>query len=132
MPKTKMIDPPGTESVREAFKFSQAAVAGGRVEVSGQVGVRMEDMHIPNDMREQARQAFKNLKTVLEAAGSSLPNVLHLTLYTTDISESRTVTEVLVEFFGDRYPAQTMVQVSSLVLPQLRLEIQASAVLDED
>jgi len=131
MSKTKMIDPEGTESIRDAFKFSQAVVAGDRVEVSGQVGVRVEDMHIPTDMREQARQAFRNLKTVLEAAGSSLPNVMHLTLYTTDISESRTISEVLVEFFGDRYPAQTMVQVASLVMPQLRLEIQASAVLDD-
>ena len=131
MPKTKIIEPEGTENIREAFKFSQAVVAGDRVEVSGQVGVRLEDMHIGNEIREQARQAFTNLKMVLEAAGSSLPNVLHLTLYTTDISESSTITEVLVEFFGDRYPAQTMVQVSSLVLPQLRLEIQASAVLDD-
>lgn len=131
MPKTKIIEPEGTENIREAFKFSQAVVAGDRVEVSGQVGVRLEDMHIGSEIREQARQAFTNLKMVLEAAGSSLPNVLHLTLYTTDISESSTITEVLVEFFGDRYPAQTMVQVSSLVLPQLRLEIQASAVLDD-
>ena len=130
MPKTKIIDPEGTESIRDAFKFSQAVVAGDRVEVSGQVGVRLEDMHIASDIREQARQAFTNLKGVLEAAGSSLPNVLHLTLYTTDISESRAISEVLVEFFGDRYPAQTMVQVASLVMPQLRLEIQASAVLD--
>ena len=131
MPKTTVIDPEGTESIRDAFKFSQAVVAGDRVEVSGQVGVRLEDMHIATDTREQARQAFTNLKTVLEAAGSSLPNVLHLTLYTTDISESRTIAEVVVEFFGDRYPAQTMVQVVSLVMPQLRLEIQASAVLDD-
>jgi enamine deaminase RidA (YjgF/YER057c/UK114 family) len=131
VPKTTVIDPEGSESIRDAFKFSQAVVAGDRVEVSGQVGVRLEDMHIPSDMREQARQAFTNLKTVLEAAGSSLPNVLHLTLYTTDISESRTIAEVVVEFFGDRYPAQTMVQVVSLVMPQLRLEIQASAVLDD-
>lgn len=131
MPKTKMIDPEGSESIRDAFKFSQAVVAGDRVEASGQVGVRIEDMHIPPEIREQARQAFTNLKNVLETAGSSLPNVLHLTLYTTDISESRIISEVLVEFFGERYPAQTMVQVSSLVLPQLRLEIQASAVLDD-
>ena len=131
MAKTKMIDPEGTEGIRDAFKFSQAVVAGDRVEVSGQVGVRVEDMHIPTDLREQARQAFTNLKNVLEAAGSSLENVLHLTLYTTDIADSPTVSEVLVEFFGDRYPAQTMVQVVSLVMPQLRLEIQASAVLND-
>ena len=128
-PRTRLVNPPGTEAIYESFKFSQAVVAGDRVDVAGQVGVTL-DMHIPDDVAEQARQAFTNLATVLEAAGSSLANVTQLTMYYTDIADSRAVDEVFAEFFDGRYPARTAVQVVSLVLPQLKLEIQASAVLD--
>ena len=127
--KVRLVNPPGTEGIYESFKFSQAVVAGDRVDVSGQVGVTPE-MTIPEDIRSQAEQAFTNLKNVLEAAGSSLANVTSLTMYYTDIKDSQAVDEVFVQFFPERYPARTAVQVVSLVLPQLRLEIQASAVLD--
>ena len=129
-PRTKLINPAGAEAVYEAFKFSQAVVAGDQVQVSGQVGVRLEDMHISDDIRDQARQAFSNLEGVLKEAGSSMPNIMALTMYYTDIADVSAVSEVISEVFGDRYPAQTAVQVVSLVMPQLRLEIQAAAVLD--
>lgn len=130
MSKTRLVNPPGTEGIYESFKFSQAVVAGGRVDVAGQVGVTPQ-MTIPDDITGQARQAFTNLQTVLEAAGSSLAGVTQLTMYYTDIKDSQAVDEVFSEFFPERYPARTAVQVVSLVLPQLRLEIQASAVLDD-
>jgi len=128
MPSLKRINPPGTEVTYERFKFSQAVVAGGRVEVAGQVGVGA-DFSVPEDIEGQARNAFTNLRNVLEAAGSSLRHVLHLTQYFTDIRDARKVDKVFVEFFPDNYPARTVVQVVSLVLPALKLEIQASAVL---
>lgn len=128
MTELKRINPPGTEATYERFKFSQAVVAGGRVEVAGQVGLG-PDFIVPDDIEGQARNAFTNLKNVLEAAGSSLRHVLHLTQYFTDIRDARKVDKVFVEFFPDNYPARTVVQVVSLVLPNLKLEIQASAVL---
>ncbi len=130
MTKLKLINPPGTEATYERFKFSQAVVANGRVEVAGQVGVGA-DFSIPDDIEGQARNAFTNLKNVLEAAGSSLRHVLHLTQYFTNIRDARAVDKVFVEFFPDNYPARTVVQVVSLVLPALKLELQASAVLRE-
>jgi len=127
----KLINPPGTESIYESFKFSQAVVAGNRVEVAGQVGVG-PDFQIPDDVREQARNAFSNLRNVLHAAGSDLHHVLHLTQYFTNIADVRAVDEVFVEFFPENYPARTVVQVAALVLPSLKLEIQASAVLKDE
>ncbi|MDP3936935.1 MAG: RidA family protein [Deltaproteobacteria bacterium] len=126
MAKLERINPPGTEAIYERFKFSQAVVAGGRVEVAGQVGIAA-DLTIPDDISEQARNAFTNLKRVLEAAGSSLENVLHLTQYFTDIRDTAAVDKVFAEFFPANYPARTVVQVVALVLPTLKLEIQASA-----
>jgi reactive intermediate/imine deaminase len=128
--KVRLVNPPGTESIYESFKFSQAVVAGGRVDVSGQVGVTPE-LSIPDDITDQAEQAFANLRNVLEAAGSSLANVTQLTMYYTDIGDSQAVDKIFTKFFPERYPARTAVQVVSLVLPQLKLEIQASAVLDD-
>lgn len=128
MSNLQLINPPGTEAIYKSYKFSQAVVANGRVDVAGQVGLG-EDFSIPEGIADQARNAFTNLKNVLEAAGSSLQHVTHLTQYFTDISEVPAVDEVFVEFFPENYPARTVVQVAALVLPDLKLEIQASAVL---
>ena len=130
MPSLRLINPPGTEAIYQSYKFSQAVVAGGRVEVAGQVGLG-PDFSVPDDIEGQARNAFTNLRNVLEAAGSSLRHVLHLTQYFTDIRDVRAVDKVFSEFFPDNYPARTVVQVASLVLPTLKLEIQASAVVKD-
>ena len=128
MSEVKLVNPPGTEPIYESYKFSQATVAGGFVEVSGQVGLAA-DFSIPDGIRDQARNAFTNLKNVLEAAGSGLGQVMHLTQYFTDIRDVTAVDEVFTEFFPSNYPARTVVQVVALVLPQLKLEVQARAVL---
>jgi 2-iminobutanoate/2-iminopropanoate deaminase len=128
MSEVKLVNPPGTEAIYESYKFSQATIAGGFVEVSGQVGLAA-DFSIPDDIREQARNAFTNLRNILEAAGSDLEHVMHLTQYFTNILEVPPVDEVFTEFFPKNYPARTVVEVGALVLPQLRLEIQARAIL---
>ncbi len=128
MSQVKLVNPPGTEAIYDSYKFSQATVAGGFVEVSGQVGLAA-DFSIPEDIREQARNAFTNLRIVLEAAGSGLGHVMHLTQYFTDIRDAAAVDEVFGEFFPSNYPARTVVQVGALVLPQLKLEIQARAIV---
>jgi len=128
MAKIRLVNPPGTEAIYTSYKFSQAVVAEGRVDVAGQVGLGA-DFSIPDDIASQTRNAFTNLKNVLEAAGSSLQHVTHLTQYFTDITEVPASDEVFAEFFPDNYPARTVVQVVALVLPQLKLEVQATAVL---
>jgi 2-iminobutanoate/2-iminopropanoate deaminase len=128
MATIRLVNPPGTEAIYSSYKFSQAVVAEGRVDVAGQVGLGA-DFSIPDDIANQTRNAFTNLKHVLEAAGSSLAHVTHLTQYFTDIKDVSASDEVFVEFFPENYPARTVVQVVALVLPQLRLEVQATAVL---
>ena len=128
MSEVKLVNPPGTEAIYEQYKFSQATVAGGFVEVSGQVGLAA-DFSIPDDIREQARNAYTNLRNILEAAGSDLEHVMHLTQFFTNILEAQAVDEVFTEFFPKNYPARTVIGISSLVLPQLRLEFQARAIL---
>lgn len=129
MTKRRLINPPGTEAIYNSYKFSQAVVANGRVDVAGQVGLGA-DFSVPDDIREQTRNAFTNLKNVLEAAGSSLSNVTHITQYFTDIRDVPGSDEVFAEFFPKDYPARTVVQVVALVLPQLKLEVQATAIVE--
>ena len=128
MSEVKLVNPPGHEAIYEQYKFSQATVAGGFVEVSGQVGLAA-DFSIPDDIREQARNAYTNLRNILEAAGSDLAHVTHLTQFFTNILEVEAADEVFNEFFPKDYPARTVVEVGALVLPQLRLEFQARAIL---
>lgn len=128
MAKIRLVNPPGTEAIYASYKFSQAVVADGRVDVAGQVGLGA-DFSIPDDIASQTRNAFTNLKNVLEAAGSSLAHVTHITQYFTDIKDVPASDEVFAEFFPENYPARTVVQVVALVLPQLKLEVQATAVL---
>lgn len=131
MSQRKLINPPGTEVIYEQLKFSQAVVGGGRVEVSGQVGMDA-NFSVPSDVTLQARLAFTNLKNVLEAAGSSLENVLHLTEYFTDANDLAALEKVFAEFFLSNYPARTVVRVAGLVRPDLKLEVQATALLTDD
>jgi enamine deaminase RidA (YjgF/YER057c/UK114 family) len=125
--KRKLVNPPGTEALYESWKFSQAVRVGDTVWVSGQVGTGPDG--IPAKIDEQARFAFENLKTVLAAAGASLGDVVELVTYHTDITEVPAVAAVKDEFISQDYPAWTVVGVTALALPDLRLEVRATAVL---
>ncbi|MFA7679803.1 MAG: RidA family protein [Pigmentiphaga sp.] len=81
------------------------------------------------DMYAQAKQCFLNVQTCLEAAGATLDDVVSLTIYTTDIRESKKISEARLEFFSHLLPTSTMVEVNQLGEPGLLVEIQAVAAL---
>ncbi len=113
--------------------FSQAwKVEDGKtvVFVSGQTSVSADGqvMH-EGDFSQQARLAFENLRTVLEAAGASLDNVVKLGVFLVDMSRMADYGMVKAEFFKGKQPASTAVGVTSLAAPGLMVEIEAIAVL---
>jgi enamine deaminase RidA (YjgF/YER057c/UK114 family) len=122
-----LINPPGTENLYESWQFSQAVRVGDTVWVSGQVGVGGRG--IPPVFADQARQAFENLQRVLKEAGATLGDVVELVTYHTDMGEMPVFSEVKAEFFPENYPAWTAVGISALALPDLRVEIRATAVV---
>jgi enamine deaminase RidA (YjgF/YER057c/UK114 family) len=81
-----------------------------------------------DDMDEQVRTAFRNLGQVLSAAGYSAADVVRINYYTTDVDALLPVLHSGAhEFFGDNLPASTLLGVSRLAYPQLKIEIEAVA-----
>ncbi|KAA6224012.1 RidA family protein [Streptomyces albofaciens JCM 4342] len=127
--KRQLINPPATGALYERLHFSQATRVGDMIWVSGQVGVDPTTMSPAVGMDAQARLAFEGVRTVLEAAGAGLRDIVELTTYHTDLRGDMPVfSRVKDEYLTDRYPSWTAVGVSQLALPELLVEIRAVAV----
>lgn len=124
-----LINPGSTKTMYDNFHFSQAVRAGDMVWVSGQVGIDAQ-MRPGKGLTEQARLAFTGLKTVMEAAGAQLSDVVELVTFHIDLrGGSREFGAVKDEFFPNNYPAWTAVGVTQLAMPELLVEIRAVAVI---
>ncbi|MBN9556444.1 MAG: RidA family protein [Alphaproteobacteria bacterium] len=127
--KRQSINPPPTQAVYDNFHFSQATRVGNMIWVSGQVGIDAA-MKPGKGMEEQAQLAFQSLKSVLEAAGASLADVVELTSFHIDLrGEMDAFAKVKDTYFPDRYPSWTAVGVTQLAIAELRVEIRAVAVV---
>jgi 2-iminobutanoate/2-iminopropanoate deaminase/2-aminomuconate deaminase len=83
----------------------------------------------PDDIREQTRRVMENLKLVLDASGATFGDVVKVTKFLTRMEEQDDVWAVMQEYFGDHLPTSTTVEVSGLVVPGLRLEVEMLAAL---
>ena len=109
--------------------YSQAVKAGNMVFVSGQIPVDPATGEFPEDICDQARQAFTNLRNVLEAAGTGMDSVVRTTVFLTDLSAFGKVNEIYAEFFSETYPSRSCVQVAAL--PKgVGIEIDAIAITE--
>ncbi|MCG2715387.1 MAG: RidA family protein [Candidatus Marinimicrobia bacterium] len=110
--------------------YSQAIVSNGFVFTSGQIPINPETGKIiATDIKSQVRQDLLNLAAVLEAAGANLKKVIKLTVFMVDLSDFFKLNEVFMEFFSEKQPARSAVQVSRLPLDVL-VEIEAVATLE--
>lgn len=106
--------------------YSQAVVVGEMVYTSGQIGLNPETMEMRETLEEQAHQVCKNLMAVLEAAGSSINNVIKTTVFLDDINDFVAVNEIYAEYFTEPFPARSAVEVAKL--PKLaKVEIEVIA-----
>lgn len=105
-----------TEKAPEAIgTYSQAIKAGDTLYLSGQIPLDPSSMTlVEGDFREQARQVFRNLQAVCEAADAGLADIVKLNLYLTDLSNFAIVNEVMAEFFQEPYPARAAIGISQL------------------
>ncbi len=128
--KKELINPEGTEVVYQTMRFSQAVKVGNMIWVSGQVGID-ETFQPAEGMEAQARLAFKNMQQVLKEAGAELSDIVELVTYHTDITDMKAFAKVKNDFITDNYPAWTAVGVKELVMPELLVEIRATACIGE-
>jgi 2-iminobutanoate/2-iminopropanoate deaminase len=108
--------------------YSQAVAAGEFIFLSGQIAIDPEDGRlITGPIEQQTTRVIENLKAVLEAASSSLANVVKTTIYLASMSDYAAVNEVYARYFGDSRPARATVEVSRLP-KDVKIEIEAVAV----
>jgi len=119
-----------TKNAPKAFgPFCQATVANGLVYTSGAMPFNPADGSlVPGGVGEQTRQTMENLKSVLEAAGSSMGHILQTTVYLTDMEKFGEMNDVYSTFFDGEYPARVTVGVTALAKSAM-VEIQATALV---
>lgn len=113
--------------------FSQVVVASGArtVFVSGQTAWDANKQIVGRNCREQARQALRNIKTAVEAAGGFSSDIVSLRIYVVDLAENvEAVGAALQEVFTINPPTSTWIGVTALAVPQFLIEIEATAVLE--
>ncbi|MEP6900239.1 MAG: RidA family protein [Actinomycetota bacterium] len=109
--------------------YSQAVKTGGMVFCSGQIPINVATGEfVSNDVAEQTEQVLKNLSAVLEAAGTSLNEVVKTTVFLADMSDFAAMNEVYAKYFSDNKPARATVQAARLPR-DARVEIDCIAVV---
>lgn len=109
--------------------YSHAVAVEGHVKlvfIAGQGG-ELADGTLPDGFDAQVKQAYRNLLTVIAAAGAEPADVIKLTTYPVDYDESKlaAMTRHLIHAFGDHLPAQTLVPVHRLALAEMLFEVEA-------
>ena len=107
--------------------YSQGTIAGNLVFTSGQLPTHPVTGDMPAEPGAQARQSLENVKSILEAAGSSLEKVVKVTIFLQNMEHFGAVNEVYTSFFSGAFPARSCVQVARLPKDAL-VEIEAIAV----
>ena len=111
--------------------YSQAIKAGGLVFVSGQIPIDPETGEfVAGGITEQTERVLKNLRAVLEAAGSGLDKVVKTTVFLADMKEFAAMNEVYAKFFSSAPPARATVAAAGLPR-DARVEIEAVALASE-
>jgi enamine deaminase RidA (YjgF/YER057c/UK114 family) len=111
--------------------YSRVVKTGNLVEVSGTTASENGDVVCPGDYYGQTRFILEKIQNCLIEAGSSLKDVVRTRMYVCDISKWEEVAKAHAEFFMDVKPAATMVEVSRLISPDLLVEIEVSAIIEQ-
>lgn len=107
--------------------YSQAIEVNGMVYTSGQIPVNPQTGEIPEGCVAQAQQALENLSNLLQAAGTSMDNVIKTTVFIKDMNDFAKINEVYATFFANDFPSRSCVEVARLPKDVL-VEVEAIAI----
>lgn len=122
----------------DAMPFVPAVVTrGDTVWLSGATAYPLVHQHpdeeagqtVPDGIAEQTRTCLENLLIALRAAGGDVQDIVKVTIFNTDMDAQNEVNRVYAEFFGEHKPARSHIGVNRLVSPELKIEIEATAVI---
>ena len=105
--------------------YTDAVRWGDLLFVSGVAPLDKELRLVSEDVVEQTRKVFLNMKEILDAAGATFADVLKVTVYLTDVRDRARINPVRKEFFGAARPASTLIGIKELVVPGMKVEIEA-------
>jgi len=109
--------------------YSQGVQVDNLIFTAGQGGLDPATGRLVEGVEAQTRHTIENLSAILQAAGSSLSQVVKTTVFLQDIADFHTMNRVYAEFFDDHPPARSTVQVAALPLGAL-VEIEAVAIVE--
>ena len=108
--------------------YCHAVRAGDRIWISGTVGIDANGV-VSKDTVKQFEVAIRNLDAALQKAGGVASDVVKVTIFLTNIEDRSRINPIRQRYFGEHRPASTLIEVSQLVLPELKVEIEAEAVI---
>jgi enamine deaminase RidA (YjgF/YER057c/UK114 family) len=109
------------------YGYSRALRCGDEVHVAGTTGYDYATMAMPEDVAQQTRNIYATLDEALRQAGGELADIVRLRTFVTDAAYCEPVLKVQGEIFGAIRPAATIVVVSGLLRPEMKVEIEADA-----
>lgn len=126
----KAIQPPNIFKSPAPYSPATRTEGGAMLHISGQVAQDSDGRNIGvGDIRAQADQVVRNIKTIVESQGATLADICRITIFLTAREYLPVVMEVRRQYFQEPYPAATAVIVSGLAHPEWLVEIEATAVL---